>query len=170
MGNFRQGGNRSGGGGFNRGNRSGGSRFSGGSRSFSGSRCGGFNRGRDSEGPREMHDATCSNCGKACQVPFKPTGSKPVLCSDCFRKSDSSSGFNSRSQDRPSSSGDSGKQFAVINEKLDRILDVLKDLEIDVDDEDLDDDEDNDLEVEVDESEDTENEDENDEDTDNSEK
>jgi CxxC-x17-CxxC domain-containing protein len=36
-------------------------------------------------GPREMHDATCSACGKACQVPFQPTGEKPVYCSDCFQ-------------------------------------------------------------------------------------
>jgi len=35
---------------------------------------------------REMHDATCSDCGAACQVPFKPTEGKPVRCQDCFRK------------------------------------------------------------------------------------
>ncbi|MBP8624292.1 MAG: hypothetical protein KBI12_05590 [Methanothrix sp.] len=46
----------------------------------SGSR-GGFNRG-----PREMHDATCAECGKTCQVPFKPDGSRPVYCSDCYQK------------------------------------------------------------------------------------
>jgi len=37
-------------------------------------------------GPREMHDAVCSECGKACQVPFKPTEGKPVYCRDCFAK------------------------------------------------------------------------------------
>lgn len=42
------------------------------------------------QGPREMHDAVCSNadCGAECQVPFKPRpveeGGKPVLCRDCF--------------------------------------------------------------------------------------
>jgi len=35
---------------------------------------------------REMHKATCSDCGKACEVPFKPTEGKPVRCQDCFRK------------------------------------------------------------------------------------
>ncbi|MCK5600872.1 hypothetical protein KAR91_03325 [Candidatus Pacearchaeota archaeon] len=45
---------------------------------------GGNNRGFD-RGPREMHDATCTKCGKSCQVPFKPTPGKDVLCQDCFR-------------------------------------------------------------------------------------
>ena len=37
-----------------------------------------------SRGPREMFTATCSNCGKEAQVPFRPTSGKPVYCSDCF--------------------------------------------------------------------------------------
>ncbi|MFW5846850.1 MAG: CxxC-x17-CxxC domain-containing protein [Nanoarchaeota archaeon] len=36
---------------------------------------------------REMHKATCTDCGKQCEVPFKPTPGKPVRCSDCFKKS-----------------------------------------------------------------------------------
>lgn len=36
-------------------------------------------------GPREMHDAVCARCGKDTQVPFRPTGTRPVYCSDCFR-------------------------------------------------------------------------------------
>ena len=40
---------------------------------------------RYSSGPREMHPATCASCGKDCQVPFKPSGEKPVYCSDCFQ-------------------------------------------------------------------------------------
>ena len=39
--------------------------------------------GRSSDRPT-MHKATCSNCGKECEVPFRPTGSKPVYCRDCF--------------------------------------------------------------------------------------
>ena len=35
-------------------------------------------------GPRQMYPATCSSCGRDTQVPFQPTGSKPVYCSDCF--------------------------------------------------------------------------------------
>jgi CxxC-x17-CxxC domain-containing protein len=36
--------------------------------------------------PRQMFPATCSDCGKATQVPFEPRNSKPVYCSDCYRK------------------------------------------------------------------------------------
>ncbi len=35
---------------------------------------------------REMHKAKCSECGKDCEVPFKPTQGKPVYCKDCFRQ------------------------------------------------------------------------------------
>jgi len=41
--------------------------------------------GGGSMGPRQMFDATCANCGKATQVPFQPTGARPVLCLDCYR-------------------------------------------------------------------------------------
>ena len=49
-------------------------------------RYGSGNRGGYNSGPREMHDATCAECGKTCQVPFKPDGSRPVYCSDCYQK------------------------------------------------------------------------------------
>ena len=51
----------------------------GGSGGGSSSRGGGY-----SSGPREMFAATCSNCGREAMVPFRPSGSKPVYCSDCF--------------------------------------------------------------------------------------
>lgn len=44
---------------------------------------GGFRR---SFGPREMHKATCSECKKECEVPFKPMEGKPVYCKECFMK------------------------------------------------------------------------------------
>ena len=123
MGNF----NRS----FNRDSRSGGS-------------SGGFNRSRD----REMHSTTCSNCGRECQVPFKPNGSKPVFCSDCFEKNGGEQRrsndrdyaaprrsnferpqysdrpqYNERPQqnDRPQNND----QFVSLNAKLDRIITLL---------------------------------------------
>ena len=36
------------------------------------------------KGAREMFSAVCAECGKECQVPFKPTEGKPVYCSECF--------------------------------------------------------------------------------------
>ncbi len=48
---------------------------------------GGFRRNTNfSSGPREMHKATCSDCGNECEVPFKPADGKPVYCKDCYRK------------------------------------------------------------------------------------
>jgi len=44
------------------------------------------NRGGFDRGPREMHKAVCSECGKECEVPFKPTEGKPVFCRECFAK------------------------------------------------------------------------------------
>ncbi len=44
---------------------------------------GGF--GSNFGGPREMHKATCSECGKDCEVPFKPAEGKPVFCRDCYQ-------------------------------------------------------------------------------------
>ena len=46
---------------------------------------GGGGYGDRDRGPREMFSATCSNCGREAQVPFRPTSGKPVYCSDCFR-------------------------------------------------------------------------------------
>lgn len=110
---------------------SGGSRFGGG---------GGFG-GRDSgrfDGPREMHDATCDKCKKQCQVPFRPSGDKPVLCSDCFRNEGPRERGRSFSP-RPASSGMTSDQFKILNVKLDKIIQTLNNLEVETE-EDLDDD------------------------------
>ncbi|HLC31886.1 MAG TPA: CxxC-x17-CxxC domain-containing protein [Candidatus Nanoarchaeia archaeon] len=65
-------------------NRFGGDRGSGG-RGFGGNRGGGGGFRRDF-GPREMHKATCADCKKECEVPFKPTEGRPVYCKDCYPK------------------------------------------------------------------------------------
>ena len=52
---------------------------------------GGGGGGGFSRGPREMHPATCAQCGKQTEVPFLPRGDRPVYCSDCFNKQPSSS-------------------------------------------------------------------------------
>jgi CxxC-x17-CxxC domain-containing protein len=62
----------SGGGSYGGGGGGGGSSYGGGG--------GGYDRP-----PRQMYDATCADCGKTAQVPFQPTGSRPVYCNDCFR-------------------------------------------------------------------------------------
>jgi CxxC-x17-CxxC domain-containing protein len=64
----------------------------------SGSHSGGYGSSAGSggnRGTREMFSVTCSSCGQQAQVPFQPTGAKPVYCSSCYeqrRDSDRSSG------------------------------------------------------------------------------
>lgn len=117
---------------FNRDDRRGGSRGFGGRdfgrRDFRG---GGFDR-RGSDRP--MHKAICSNCGKECEVPFRPTSGKPVFCSECFEKRSRDAGhdnFQDRGPRRPSfedrASGESQykEQFNMLSAKLDKILSML---------------------------------------------
>ena len=56
-----------------------------GSGGFGGGSYGGGGGGFGSR-PREMHKATCAECKKECEVPFKPSGDRPVYCKDCFSK------------------------------------------------------------------------------------
>ena len=35
---------------------------------------------------REMHPATCAQCGQETTVPFLPRGDRPIYCSDCFER------------------------------------------------------------------------------------
>ena len=48
----------------------------------------------------QLFSATCTTCGNKCEVPFKPDGTKPVLCRDCFAKKNSAPG-NFERNDRP---------------------------------------------------------------------
>jgi CxxC-x17-CxxC domain-containing protein len=74
-----------------------------------------FSRGRDRQDV-EMTKVICSSCGDECEVPFKPSSSKPVYCNDCFAKKGKGG----------SSSNVSEKDIEQINEKLDKIMQALK--------------------------------------------
>ncbi len=78
-------------------------------------RSGGFGRERDSgrsERPLEKFKVICDKCKKECEVPFKPTQGKPVLCRECFDKT------------RPISIA--ADKIDEINEKLDKIIQALE--------------------------------------------
>ncbi len=142
------------GGGF----KPGGSRF-GGKPSFKGA---GRNEGKRFDGGKkfggndrgsaqsEQFKTTCSECHKACTVPFKPSSDKPVYCSDCFgrrqseeNRGDQAGGRNSRpnftkapreerSPRHDVSRGQSDvailemkRQLTNLEEKLNRILDII---------------------------------------------
>lgn len=64
----------------------------GGRPSFGGGDRGGFGGGR----PMELHQAICADCGKSCEVPFKPNGRKPVYCKECFARSEGTAESGSR--------------------------------------------------------------------------
>ncbi|MFA7314772.1 MAG: CxxC-x17-CxxC domain-containing protein [Candidatus Magasanikbacteria bacterium] len=87
MGSFNRDGGRSSGG-FGRGGFGGGKSFGGG------------RGGRDGARPT-MHKAVCSECGDSCEIPFRPTGDRPVFCSNCFSKQQGDSAPR-----RPSFGGD----------------------------------------------------------------
>ncbi len=100
---------------------------------------GGSGGGRDFSRPA-MHQATCAECGQSCEVPFRPTGDRPVYCSNCFKGKE---GMNTRPTggrdfSKPSfaprgdshshgasNSSSDNKNFEILNSKLDRILSAL---------------------------------------------
>lgn len=99
---------------------------------FGGDRGGFGGRSRDFDRerkPLEMHKVTCDKCKKECEVPFKPTSSKPVFCSECFKLE----GGDSRNRGNGSSGGISPEQFNQINTKLDKIIGFLEALEVEED-------------------------------------
>ena len=137
MGNFGggfgggRGGDRGGRGGFGGGNRGG---FGGGRDSRGGDRGG---RGGD-RGDVQMHEAVCSDCGKVCEVPFRPTSGKPVYCKDCFgEKGGRDEGRAPRgdfggkpSFSKPAFEGNRGnddvkKALDEINSKLSRLMQLV---------------------------------------------
>jgi len=105
---------------------------------YRGDRRGGFDRNqgdrfsyrRGNRSDRQMFKAVCSNCGKDCEVPFSPSGDKPVYCSDCFEKMGDRG--NRRSFDKPRFGERKHQdtqfiaQFETVNAKLDEIINILK--------------------------------------------
>lgn len=97
-----------------------------------------FSRNSD----RKMYDAVCDDCGKACKVPFLPSGEKPIYCSECFSKhgggeSDRFSGSRrdgqrfdrpSRDYSNPSTPDNSAllkELFGSLDKKLDQVIKLL---------------------------------------------
>lgn len=128
--------------------RSGGKSFAGrgGKPAFGGSRssASGFSKknwggSKSSDGPVSLHKATCSECSKVCEVPFRPMSGKSVYCKDCFNPAGGSlregkSGdrfpkkdFSPRSSYTPRSENSTSndavmKQLELINTKLEKLI------------------------------------------------
>jgi CxxC-x17-CxxC domain-containing protein len=97
-----------------------------------------------------MHKVNCNECGNVAEVPFKPTGEKPVFCNDCFggKKETSSRSFDtrfdSRTDRKPAANtstysstpraeskpdpriGELKSQVEALNSKMDRIIEMIR--------------------------------------------
>jgi CxxC-x17-CxxC domain-containing protein len=119
---------------FNRDSRGGGfgggfnNRSSGGRPSFPRKSFGGPGGDR---GPVTMHDATCDECKRPCQVPFRPTGDRPIYCKNCFdkrgggREAGRFAGAAGNVSPDGFSQNDIKTQLAMINIKLDKVMKIL---------------------------------------------
>ena len=60
-------------------------------------------RGRQGDGPRERTytRVVCADCNKECEIPFKPSGDRPVYCKECFSKRKAGGPFNANRDNRP---------------------------------------------------------------------
>lgn len=96
-----------------------------------------FNRGGNSGRPT-MHKAICSECKAECEIPFRPTGDRPIFCSTCFEKqggsrpnkfgSDRNRGPRFDNRGAGQSNEDSKeilKGIKTLNYKLDELIKIL---------------------------------------------
>ncbi len=84
-------------------------------------------------GDRRMYPVVCDKCGRDCEVPFRPDGSKPIYCSDCFERQgggqrrDSFGGGRKFDNRRAGQSQNlNGEVLASINSKLAQILELMR--------------------------------------------
>jgi len=60
-------------------------------------------RGRQGHGQRErtFTRVICADCNKECEIPFKPSGDRPVYCKECFSKRKGGTPFSANRDNRP---------------------------------------------------------------------
>ncbi len=108
-------------------------KFGGGNRGFGGRP----SFGGGNHEPKRMFNAVCAQCGKDCEVPFRPAGDKPVYCRDCFMKQPYVPGRNSNGSDgprpqdaRPAPPQDDAirdvrHRLGTLEAKMDRLIDLF---------------------------------------------
>ncbi len=93
--------------------------------------------GNFKRGDRVMHKVVCDQCGKPCEVPFRPTGDKPVYCSSCFEGKRKTRGTGDRFSKNKFSGqktdfGSKGnndelkKQLVILNGKMDQLIKAVE--------------------------------------------
>lgn len=98
--------------------------------------------GNSRGGDGQMFKATCSECQKTCEVPFRPSNGKPVFCNECFSNRKEMEGrggrgdftdrggrrdFNDKFTPAPTfkpagSNDDTKKQLSEMGYKLDKLI------------------------------------------------
>lgn len=70
-------------------------------------------RGRGDNGYMEKTytRATCAQCSKECEIPFKPRGDRPVYCSECFSRRKKGALFNANRRDNRPGERDFSRGF-----------------------------------------------------------
>ena len=48
-----------------------------------------------------MYQAICADCKKACTIPFKPSGDRPVYCKECFARRRNRNVFDNKPKETP---------------------------------------------------------------------
>jgi len=98
------------------------------------------NKGGFQSGPREMFKANCAKCGNECEVPFRPNGTKPVYCNNCFVRDTPAGGDRGPRRDfapRPSFQSapqaprddqafkDLKAELRLVNQNLERMISLM---------------------------------------------
>jgi len=93
----------------------------GGERRPSSGRSFGRSEGRADFRDKKVFSATCSECGQRCEIPFRPSGDRPVYCNSCFKGSHGGGKEEGGGRQKE-------EQFGILNDKLDKILRDLSSL------------------------------------------
>ncbi len=76
----------------------------------------GNNKGnfKKSFGSNQKYSAVCASCGDDCNLPFKPTGNRPVYCSSCFSKQNGDDNRFSTNRNSRDNDSYSNKKFSAV--------------------------------------------------------
>lgn len=97
-------------------------------------------RGDNRSGPVIKHSAICDQCKQNCEVPFRPTGNKPIYCSNCFEgKRDAPDDRKTRRFDNKTSNyqvNDKAREqltktIEKLDNKIDKLIEIMENIQND---------------------------------------
>lgn len=97
------------------------------------------NNDRRDGGQTTLYKATCANCGRQTEVPFRPIEGRAVYCKDCFGKTDAGERGRDRfpkkefrserpagGSFRPDGNADLKRELETMNAKMDRLIKAVE--------------------------------------------